>query len=410
MVLSKQIQELRRQKGFSQEELAAALGVSRQAVSKWESGAAIPEVDKLIQLARLFEVSVDRLLGLEPQEEQAPALLKEESAPAPAGISEEQFRALEGVVSGFAREQHRREQRRRGWNIALILGAACLLMAIILPAGNRIGTLEQEIQGLQNRMDGLSQNLESRVDAIAWQVRQGLEEQASLVADYRITFLEADVAARTARYHFSVTPKTWKEGMEVQFQLVREGKNTLLDGKAGEGTSFQAEAEIPWDGDTTVSVVLVDPESGDRQTQTLETISDLGVSLGVHVDTYYTGQTITPEGLVQFRGQVEFSCDYFPTYIDGKPLVENRPVSARTVVLVEGKEVDSIPIELINDAPEGTGEWYGSTALELERDYSLAPGQTLQLLVEVTDAMGQTTRETLQVYAASSSGAISPVY
>lgn len=38
MVLSKQIQELRRQKGFSQEELAAALGVSRQAVSKWESG------------------------------------------------------------------------------------------------------------------------------------------------------------------------------------------------------------------------------------------------------------------------------------------------------------------------------------------------------------------------------------
>lgn len=408
-MLSKQIQELRRKKGFSQEELAAALGVSRQAVSKWESGAAIPEVDKLIQLARLFEVSMDRLLGLEPQEEEAPSLPKEEETPAPAGISEEQFRALEGVVSGFAREQHRREQRRRGLNIALLLGAVCLLVALLLPAGNRIGTLEQEIQSLQNRMDGLSQSLESRVDAIAWQVRQGLEEQASLVADYKITFLEADVAAQTARYHFSATPKTWKEGMQVQFQLAREGKDTLLDGKAGEGTAFQAEAEIPWDGDTAVSVVLVDPESGARQTQTLETISDLGVSLRLNVDASYIGQTWVPEGRVQFRGQVEFSCDYFPTYIDGRALVENRPVSARTVVLVDGQEVDSIPMELKNEAPGEAEEWYSSTTLELERDYPLAPGQTLQLLVEVTDAMDQITRQTIQVYAASASGAITPV-
>ena len=71
-MLGKEIQKLRRSRGLSQEKLAEQLEVSRQAISKWESGAAVPEVEKLIQLARLFGVSVDRLLGLEPPEKEAP--------------------------------------------------------------------------------------------------------------------------------------------------------------------------------------------------------------------------------------------------------------------------------------------------------------------------------------------------
>lgn len=48
MKLSDRILELRRQKGISQEELADKLGVSRQAVSKWESEQSIPEIDKIV--------------------------------------------------------------------------------------------------------------------------------------------------------------------------------------------------------------------------------------------------------------------------------------------------------------------------------------------------------------------------
>lgn len=62
MTLSDKIMTLRRQKGWSQEELADRLGVSRQAVSKWESGTAQPELGKVAELARLLGVRVDDLL------------------------------------------------------------------------------------------------------------------------------------------------------------------------------------------------------------------------------------------------------------------------------------------------------------------------------------------------------------
>lgn len=60
--LGERVQALRRRQGISQEELAAALGVSRQAVSKWESRQAQPELDKVVGLAAYFGVSLDWLL------------------------------------------------------------------------------------------------------------------------------------------------------------------------------------------------------------------------------------------------------------------------------------------------------------------------------------------------------------
>ena len=58
---------LRKQNGFSQEELAEKLGVSRQAVSKWERGEASPDTENLILLAKIYGISLDRLFGLETE-------------------------------------------------------------------------------------------------------------------------------------------------------------------------------------------------------------------------------------------------------------------------------------------------------------------------------------------------------
>lgn len=57
--------DLRRQKGMSQEDLADALGVTRQAVSKWERAESSPDTDNLIALAKLYNVSLDQLVGFE---------------------------------------------------------------------------------------------------------------------------------------------------------------------------------------------------------------------------------------------------------------------------------------------------------------------------------------------------------
>ena len=62
MTLGDKILELRTGRGMSQEDLAAALEVSRQSVSKWETNQSVPDLDKIIKLADLFGVSVDQLV------------------------------------------------------------------------------------------------------------------------------------------------------------------------------------------------------------------------------------------------------------------------------------------------------------------------------------------------------------
>lgn len=70
MTIGEQIQNLRISKGLTQECLAEILNVSRQAVSKWELGQSIPDVDKIIRMSDLFEVSTDTLLLRNKEEEQ----------------------------------------------------------------------------------------------------------------------------------------------------------------------------------------------------------------------------------------------------------------------------------------------------------------------------------------------------
>ena len=62
MNLGEKIQQLRKQKGLSQEQLATQITVSRQAISKWELGEAKPDTDHVIQLSKIFNVSIDYLL------------------------------------------------------------------------------------------------------------------------------------------------------------------------------------------------------------------------------------------------------------------------------------------------------------------------------------------------------------
>ena len=62
MALGDKLSKLRKENNFTQEQLASVLGVSRQAISKWENNQGFPETEKLLQLSNIFEVSTDYLL------------------------------------------------------------------------------------------------------------------------------------------------------------------------------------------------------------------------------------------------------------------------------------------------------------------------------------------------------------
>ena len=67
MTFGEKLQALRKARGWSQEELATQINVSRQALSKWESGASVPDTENVVALSRLFGVSTDYLLLERPQ-------------------------------------------------------------------------------------------------------------------------------------------------------------------------------------------------------------------------------------------------------------------------------------------------------------------------------------------------------
>ena len=89
MTLGQRIQELRKGLGLSQEELGERMGVSRQAISKWEGDQTIPELDNLIALSRLFGLTVGQLLGVE------------QPVPAPPAAPAKMPRRMKLLMSGM---------------------------------------------------------------------------------------------------------------------------------------------------------------------------------------------------------------------------------------------------------------------------------------------------------------------
>ena len=90
-MLAERICMLRRKNGLSQEQLAEKLGVSRQSVSKWESGASTPELEKLLALSDCFGMTLDELVreqpaGAETDEERPQAAPTNDAARTKAGI------------------------------------------------------------------------------------------------------------------------------------------------------------------------------------------------------------------------------------------------------------------------------------------------------------------------------------
>lgn len=64
MIFADKLIQLRKKSGWSQEELAQQMHVSRQSVSKWEGAQSVPDLEKMVQLSRLFNVTTDYLLKI----------------------------------------------------------------------------------------------------------------------------------------------------------------------------------------------------------------------------------------------------------------------------------------------------------------------------------------------------------
>lgn len=144
MILADKIISLRKKAGWSQEELARQLGVTRQSVSKWEGAQSVPDLDKVLQISRLFGVSTDYLLKDDAEEEQ-PAAAAEDESPLRQVTMEQasQYLALATflcvlspipliALAGLSDMGRLRENAAAGLGLCVMIGLAAVAVVLFL--------------------------------------------------------------------------------------------------------------------------------------------------------------------------------------------------------------------------------------------------------------------------------------
>lgn len=136
------LKTLRKQKGFSQEELATRLHVVRQTISKWEKNLSVPDADTLIRLAETLEVSVSELLGAKIENENTAS-----------DVAEQLSRINEQLAI-------KNRRSRRIWKIVAIILAAIILINIFIAVFFSVPTLNEGIQSNQPEIIDQTQIIE----------------------------------------------------------------------------------------------------------------------------------------------------------------------------------------------------------------------------------------------------------
>ena len=136
------LKTLRKQKGFSQEELATRLHVVRQTISKWEKNLSVPDADTLIRLAEILEVSVSELLGA-----------KIENGNTASDVAEQLSRINEQLAI-------KNRRSRRILKIVAIILAAIVLINIFIAVFFSVPNLNEGIQSNQLEITDQIQNIE----------------------------------------------------------------------------------------------------------------------------------------------------------------------------------------------------------------------------------------------------------
>lgn len=262
MTIGQRVGQKRKELGLSQEALGEQLGVSRQSIYKWESDSALPEIDKLIALSRLFGVSVGWLLGVEepPQDNGADA----ESDPEADELTETQLKMVEEIVARYTAALPKAKRRRWPFVLAgiVLFFAIFNLFSELNALRNQQGSISSSIAQIQNSVDRQIGSISSRVEEI-------LKAQNSLTADYGCEQTALDPAVNTVSFRAWAVPKTYVEGMTAVFQTDSGSGPVETAAELEPGQTFSAGLTAELTDSITVSVVFIAPD-GTRSTQLLD--------------------------------------------------------------------------------------------------------------------------------------------
>lgn len=373
MTVGQRIARKRKELGLSQEALGERLGVSRQAIYKWESDAALPEIEKLVNLSREFSVSVGWLLG------------EEDDAPEKPELTPEQLRMVEEIVGRYLAAQPPSEKaggepspKRRRWPYVLAALAVLVLVGMFSNLSYRQDWVNQNYLSLETSVRNINANLSSQIDGITQQVEEMLQSQ--LTAEQSAQVASTDYRANTITIEARALPRTYVEGMTAEFILTSGGETITAPGELGEGHAFTAQLTGPLSDDVTVSVAFC---AGDqRETQLLDQFTYLysGSFPNIYLFGGRTQASKSSEATTwtAFYDPVDVDC----TDQNGGPAA----VSSLRVGLFRDQKL----VWWFVEEPDGANHQDGSYTFRPEREnVLLEPGHTYFVAAVVKDEFGR---------------------
>ena len=386
MTLGQRIQELRKQRGMSQEALGDALGVSRQAVSKWEGDNGIPELDTLIAMSRLFEVTVGQLLGVEEAAEQKYETTNE--------AEEDKEAQVEAVLRRYVEQTTKKDERswlaRQGW----IVSAAIILTTAFIVMFAQIGSLRSTVRLLRSDLSNLQVDVSNNQSNLTGHIRNTiydvLTEEANLLSTFEWEIVDFDLDNQTATLRFDATRKEYAAGSTLQFCAAwtkvddTEGKT---DGDWVDGPNFQSEITLPLNYNTVISIRVEDAD-GNIKEQVIQT-----PLYELHPDNFhlYARNLTTPFAITtKGFGITSQTAKAEQAYIVIESIFPDFfwPEKAEVTAYVNDVEVMS---EVMTIAPSGREKQiFNASIKDTYYDLTLENGDTLEIVLVVTDNLGRT--------------------
>ena len=191
MTTGQRIAQKRKESGLSQEALGEELGVSRQSIYKWESDAALPEIDKLVALSRRFGVTVGWLLGVEEAPEAPPVSDSRE-------LTDAQLKMVEEITERYIAAQTAPKPRKKWPYVLAALAVLCAAYNIY----DAIRTIGRQFDGVYNRINQMESSVSNQVYSISSQVEEITKQidPRCLICWYRNNMTSSTLAEGLGHY------------------------------------------------------------------------------------------------------------------------------------------------------------------------------------------------------------------
>lgn len=384
MTLGQRIQELRKQRGMSQESLGVALGVSRQAVSKWEGDNGIPELDTLIAISRLFEVTVGQLLGVEEPDKQKEI---------PASDADED--KIDAVLRRYAEQTEAKKPEgswlsRWGW----IVSAVIVMTTVFIVMFAQLNSLRSTVKLLRSDLSSLQGDVSNNQNNLSWQIRNTiydvLAEEAELLSTFQWKIVDFDLDAQTATLLLEATMKEYNAGSRLRFSAdwrkvdESEGQTT---GEWLEGPEFRCEITLPLNYHTEISIRVEDAGGNIREQVLRNPICELHPdNFRLYADNLIAPFAVTVKGFgfttatAKAEQTLVLIRSSFPDFIwpDEAVLtayVNDREIMSEALTVAASEKEDNVFLASIKDS------YY---------DLTMKEGDVLEVVLAVTDNLGRT--------------------